>query len=174
MHIVIQILRTIAALFVGGIVGYLAIWAGHWPSGEIYPLPEGTNPDDLVALRQILPTMPLGAFIAVLLYWQAGAFFGGATAALIGGKARCWHSAAIGLFVLAGTVMMIIKLPHPDWMIVAGLLLPLPVSIGAGKLVGIIFPQAPPPTPRAEGTSNGTQDRAGDGIVAGDPPLGRR
>jgi hypothetical protein len=41
----------------------------------------------------------------------------------------------VALVVLSGVVGMIMKVPHPTWLSVAGLLLPIPVSLLAVRLV---------------------------------------
>jgi hypothetical protein len=137
-----KVFRTIAAIVVGIIVSMVTITVVHQISGMIYPLPEGTDPNDMEALKRILPTMPLGAFLMVLLAWESGAFVGGAVAALIAAFARVIHAAIIGAWVLIGTIAIMFMLPHPGWMIAAGLVLPVPVAMLAGKLVSLCLPAA--------------------------------
>ena len=107
-----------------------------------------------LAVHAYLESLPTAAFVIVLCGWQLGAFVGGAVAALIAGRARVIHAGIIGGFVLLGTVINFLSVrdnanfTHPDWMIVAGLLLPLPVSLIAGKLVARWrCPRALPPVP---------------------------
>ncbi len=48
----------------------------------------------------------------------------------------------IGAFVLLGTIMNFQMLPdaHPTWMVIAGYVQPIPVSLLAGWLVGMMLP----------------------------------
>ena len=140
------ILRSIAAVVIGLIVQSGVTFLIHSISAMMYPLPEGTNPNDFEALGRIMPTMPTGAFAMVLLAWESGALLGGTTAALIASRAPVVHAGIIGGFVLLASAMMLVLLPHPAWMIVAGLLLPLPLALLVGKLVALMSgPPAPLP-----------------------------
>lgn len=57
------------------------------------------------------------------------------------------NAGIVGAWMLLGTVIMVFLLPHPAWMIVAGLLLPIPVALIAGKLVSVMLPSPAGPTP---------------------------
>ncbi len=91
-----------------------------------------------------------GALVAFLIAWQSGALFGGGAAALIAGRGRCLHAGIIGFFVLMASVAMMMIIPHRDWMKIAGLLLPLPMSLVAGKIVSLLFPLPPAPQPQVD------------------------
>lgn len=142
------ILRSIAAVVIGLIVQSGVTFLIHSISAMVYPLPEGVDPNDFEALGRIMPTMPIGAFALVLLAWESGALLGGAIAALIASRAPIVHAGIIGGFVLLASAMMLFLLPHPAWMIVAGLLLPLPIALLAGKLVAMMS-SSPAPLPQA-------------------------
>jgi hypothetical protein len=108
---------------------------------------------DPTAMKAWLETLPVGAMLLVLASWQLGAFGGGFASALLAGRAPSIHGGIIGGLVLAATIYNFFNMKklydfsHPDWMIVAGLLLPLPMSLLGGKLVSMLIP--PPPTPPA-------------------------
>jgi hypothetical protein len=135
-----QILRSIAAIVVGLIVTVLTISIIHAIGHRLFPLPEGIDPHDTEALKKAIPSLPAGAFLMVVVAWEGGAFAGSFVSALIAGRARIWHALPNGLFVLAASIAMFYHLPHPDWTIVAGLLMPMPMSMLAGKLASLIFP----------------------------------
>jgi len=124
-----KILRSILAVIVGSIVAMVPVSIVEMIGQAIYPPPE------------------TGAMVAVLIAWQVGAFFGGAAAALVAGPGRCLHAAIIGVFILLLSVAMMMISPYPDWMKVAGLLLPLPISLLAGKIVSQLLPPPPAPQP---------------------------
>jgi hypothetical protein len=136
-----KILRSILAVVAGLIVSMIVTSAIQRISVWMYPLPEGTDLNDMEALSKLLPTMPFGAHLLILFSWELGAFVGGAVAALIAGRAHCAHAGFIGGLVLAFTIAIFFMLRgHPEWMIILGLLLPLPVSLLAGKLVSFLVP----------------------------------
>jgi hypothetical protein len=122
-----DILRSVLAVLVGAVVSFIVIFG-----------------------IQTLPTSPM---VVVLLSWQAGAFVGGGLSGLIAGRGRMLHAGIIGCVVLMLTIYNFFDMKrqydfsHPDWMIVAGLLLPLPVSLFAGKLVSMLLPPPPASNP---------------------------
>jgi hypothetical protein len=143
-----KILRSILGVVFGLVASMATITAVHQLSLLFYPLPEGVDANNVEQLKELLPKMPMEALVLVVLAWESGAFVGGAVAALIAGWARCVHAGIIGALVLAATIANFRMLPgHPDWMIVAGLLLPLPVSLIAGKIVSLLLPPPPAPQP---------------------------
>jgi len=111
--------------------------------------------EDKKAMKEWVESMPESAVIVVLVAWQLGAFFGGGLAALVAGHWRRLHACVIGAFVLAGTVMNFrmmqaeLGFTHPDYIIILGLLLPIPCSLLAGQLVSMMFPPRPAAEPPA-------------------------
>jgi hypothetical protein len=105
---------------------------------------------DPKSAKAFVEALPPDALAAVLGGWAAGAFFGGGLSALIAGRWQQLHAGIIGGLVLAGVVLNSLSMKatldytHPAWMIIAGLLLPLPLSILAGKLAA---PRTPPHAP---------------------------
>ncbi len=147
-----KIVRSIVAIVVGLLVGVLVvslIWAvGH----VIYPQLEGLgkmimDPDVSRQTKfEAMRELPVGALAAVLIAWLSGAFVGGAVAAAGASCCRCVHAGIIGGFVLLASVMMMVMVPHLDWMIIGGLATPLPMSLLAGMFVSALFsPQEAPP-----------------------------
>jgi hypothetical protein len=145
-----KIVRSILGVVFGLVASMVAIMAVHRLSMVFYPLPEGVDPNNAEQLKEVLPKMPTEALLLVVAAWESGAFVGGALAALIAGWARCVHAGVIGALVLAATIANFRMLPgvHPEWMIVAGLLLPLPTSLLAGKIVSLLLPHPPAPQPQ--------------------------
>src|ERR1019366_1429126 len=95
-----KIVRSILAMVVGSMVAVFAIFAIQKVSGLIYPLPAGITIDDTDKMNEWIATLPIGAFLMVLLSYGIGSFVGGAGAALIAAFARCVHAGIIGGLVL--------------------------------------------------------------------------
>jgi hypothetical protein len=151
-----KIVRCILAVILGAILANATIFLMHAVSEMIFAPPPELKAEfakvqsggemDRDKVRELIQTMPLGALLMVVLAWEMGAFVGGAASAVIAGWKRLVFAGVSGAAVLAGTILNIMMIPgHPDWMIIAGLLLPLPVSLIAGKLVSILL-DAPPPS----------------------------
>ena len=155
------IVRSILAIVVGMAVGVLVIVAIHIVNFIVYgPYADQPFADrmesmqkmqkDPAAMKKYADEMPTNALILVVLSWQAGAFLGGCVAGLIAAQWRVWHAGAIGALVLAATIYTIYDMKnkfdvsHPDSVIIAGLLLPLPLSLLAGKFASWMRPPSPP------------------------------
>lgn len=129
--------RTILGMLAGVVVMFLAIMGIEALGHVFYPPPPGLdpmNPEHEAAFAQFVLAMPFMAKAMLALAWVAGAFVGGLVAAKI---ARHQNAAAIfvALVVMSGVVAMIVKVPHPIWLSVAGLLLPIPAALLAARLV---------------------------------------
>ena len=149
------IVRSIAAIVVGFVVSSLFIFGIEAVNGLIY-LPEGKSFEEVNKAfnegapwaKEWMRTLPTGAHAMLQIGWGCGAFFGGLVAALIAGRARLLHAGIIGTLVLLGTIVnfyslkVTLEYSHPDWLIVTGLLLPLPLSLLAGWLVSQWLPDA--------------------------------
>ena len=147
------ILRSILAVVIGGVIAFAVIKGIETANFLIYRPADGKSIteqmkelEDPKNAKTYFESLPSNAFVMVLLAWQAGAFLGGGVAAWIAARARLVHAGVVGGLVLGGTIYILFTIKstydfsHPDWMIVLGLLLPLPVSLLAGKLVSILVP----------------------------------
>ncbi len=143
-----KILRSIAAILVGAIVAVVAIGLIQMISNVMSPPPPGFDWRNQEQVRAHVGSLPWTAFAIVLCSYIAGSLVGGGVAAALASCCRVVHAGVIGALVLAMTVGNFAMLKysmgvgHPDWMIVASLLSPLPVSMMAGKLVAALM--APP------------------------------
>ena len=114
-----QILGVIAGVVVGGLVVFLVEFAGH----SLFPPPPGTdltNPEDVKRLMSLLPA---GAFVMVLFGWFLGSLAGAWTANRIARTSIAgWIVAALFILLTAYNFTVI---PHPMWMMAAGVVIPL-------------------------------------------------
>jgi hypothetical protein len=113
------VLAVVAGLIAGGVIVFATEYIGH----SLFPPPADldlSNPDDV---KRLIDSLPFGAFAMVMLGWFLGSFAGAFVAHAIAKKpAAAWAVAAI--FILF-TAMNFVMIPHPMWMIAAGLLIPL-------------------------------------------------
>lgn len=169
-----KILRSIAAVLLGWLTAVILISGLESVNGLFYPPPEGKSlmewgeemKKGTPAAKQWIRDIPTSAMAVLQVAWGLAAFVGGAIAALVAGRARLFHASLIGLFILIGTIVNFLQLKslldyaHPDWLIITGLLLPLPLSLLGGKLVDWWLPVAPANVPPANGA-----------IREGEPPF---
>jgi hypothetical protein len=105
----------ISALIIVGVVEAI----GH----SIFPPPPGidvTNPADL---QRLIASQSGAALAMVLAAWFLGAFIGGWVALRI----ALWRTAPwiVSAVIIAGGIWSFVMIPHPLWMIAAGLALPV-------------------------------------------------
>ena len=71
--------------------------------------------------------MPAMALVLVLAGWVVGALDGGIVAWLV--ARRRTPVVVVGTLVMLGALAMVLMVPHPMWMSIAGVLLPLPAAL---------------------------------------------
>lgn len=118
-------LAVLAGTLVAGFVVFLLEFAGHMA----FPVPPEFNP-----VEPDMALVPLGALASVVLAWAIGSFVGGATAARIGTDHALPASIGVGSVQLAFGALTLFAIPHPAWMMVAGLALPVPMAWLGGAL----------------------------------------
>lgn len=118
MHPIIRnILAVVAGIAAGSIVNMGIIMI----SGSIIPPPEGADINSIEGLRSSMPLFTPRHFIFPFLAHALGALAGGAVAAYIAITHRMRVALAVGLFFLAGGIMMVLQLPSPLWFTVLDL-----------------------------------------------------
>ncbi len=80
-------------------------------------------PDDYDAVARIIPSMPMPGKLIIVSAWLLGAF-GGAWSALRITDWR-WSAVVVTIFVIVGGVINFVELPHPVWMRVCAVVLPI-------------------------------------------------
>ena len=108
-----RILGALAGIIICGLV----IFAIEWLGSRFFP---GATE---AAAAGDLSRVPLGALITVLVGWFVGPLVGGYVAVRIAD--RGWVAWIVAGFVVLGVVLNTTMIPHPLWMVVLGLLLPL-------------------------------------------------
>lgn len=116
--IVRSVLAVVAGLFLAG-----AIMVGiESLNASLFPLPAGVDPKDPAELRAALAAAPGQAFIGVLVGWILATLAGGGLAARLAPKSPRGHALAVMAALLVGAVVNMMRLPHPMWMWVLGVL----------------------------------------------------
>ena len=115
--------RTALGSLAGIVVALLCIFAIERLGHILYPPPDGidfSNPEDV---ERMMATLPAMAFVFVLAGWFIGSLFGAWTANAIARRPLAgWIVTAV---IVAGGVATMAMIPHPVWMWVAGIALPL-------------------------------------------------
>jgi hypothetical protein len=128
------LIRLLAAVLMGLIVAFAITFGIEFVNSQIFPLPEGTDYRDAVAMRAALATLPPEALIGVLIGWFIAAIAGAWVAVRIarGDRRPAW---VLGLLLLVAAIANMTLFPHPVWFWVIGIAL-YPVAIMMGIRLG--------------------------------------
>ena len=127
-------LRSILAVLAGVLVMGITVAAVQWLGHSIFPPPAGVDPTDHDAMIALIASMPVMALAFVLFAYAFGTFLGAYTAATISAAHKRGAAIAVGVVMLALVGLNFSMIPHPLWMVVIGLLIPLPFALLAWKL----------------------------------------
>jgi hypothetical protein len=115
-------LRLILGAVVGTIVAFIGVFSIEWIGRQIHPLP-GEMPTDLETMKQVTASLPAEALAWVVAGWTVGALAGALAGNAIAKRALAgWIAVAL---LLVATIANLVMLPHPLWMTISGILLPL-------------------------------------------------
>lgn len=110
---------SLVGILVAGLIVFLVESMGH----SIFPPPQGIDVTDPADLARLMDVMPVGAQAIVLLGWFAGSYVGGWVGYML------WRQRptpwVVSAFIVAGALFSFATIPHPWWMIVGGIALPL-------------------------------------------------
>ena len=126
--------RTVLGVLAGLAAMVVVIMLVQLGSAQWFPPPQGVDMRDPDALAIAMAQMPLAALALVVVAWLLGAFAGGWVAARIAMPHPRMAAVIVALAVVAGVVMMVLAFPHPMWMTVLGLALPVPMALAGARL----------------------------------------
>jgi len=118
--------RTIAGVVVGVVVAWLTIMLAEFASAPLHPMPAGFDMHDPASVAAFVATLPVAALLLVLAGWVLGALVGSHVAARIARKPL--PALAVGMVIVVGVIANAVMIPHPTWMTIAGVLLPVPAA----------------------------------------------
>ena len=126
--------RTVLGILAGLAAMVVVIALVELLGAQLFPPPAGVDMRDPEAFAAAITQMPLGALAIVLVAWVLGAFAGGWVAARIAVAHPRAAAVVVALGVVAGVVAMMVALPHPMWMGLLGLVLPVPAALAGARL----------------------------------------
>lgn len=126
------VVRAIVAVVAGGVTAFVVVFLCEALGHMLYPPPPDldiSKPEDQARLMEVIPT---GAKVAVVVAWFLGSLAGSAVAARIGrAPLYAWIIGAIMVVLSVVTTRMF---PHPTWMVVAAVVLPIIAAVIAIRL----------------------------------------
>lgn len=127
-------LRTVLGVLAGLVVAMLLIFGLEFIGMAMFPPPPGMVLQNETDLARLVAESSTGKKAWVVFGWAFASFAGGWLAAWIGHHHRRIAALAVAVFIVAGTLMNAMVIPHPVWMNVLGVLLPVPMALLGAKL----------------------------------------
>lgn len=121
-------LRTLLAILAGLVAAMLLIFGLELLGMALFPPPPGMVLENEADLARLVASSSNGKKAWVVSGWALASLFGGWLAALISRRHRSIAALSVAVFIIAGTVMNAMVIPHPMWMNVLGVLLPVPLA----------------------------------------------
>ncbi len=127
-------LRIIIGIVVGLLVGGLVIAGFEFVNTRIFPFPEGLDFSDKDGLKKFVDSLPIAAFLILLLGHAVGSLVSGFVARKISRHASIVAPLVMGLLFTAAYVGNLISIPHPVWYAIVGFIMYLPFTFLGHKL----------------------------------------
>lgn len=134
-------IRCVLAVLGGVVAGSAFNMAVVMLSWAIYPPPEGANMSDPATMSAYVQSLPLPAFLLILVAHAGGALVGGLVAALIARRSPLVLGAIIGGFFLIGGIVNAVSIPAPLWFVVVDLAAYVPCGMVGAKLAAPASPK---------------------------------
>jgi len=129
------IIRNIAAVVIGLVVGSFVNMGIIMLSPAIIPPPAGVNPTDMESLKNSMHLFEFKHYIFPFIAHALGTFIGALTAAKIAASHKMKFALGIGAFFMIGGITNAFMLPSPIWFIVLDLVgAYIPMGWIGGKL----------------------------------------
>ena len=126
--------RCIVGVICGIIAGRVFNMAVIMLSWAIYRPPEGADLSDPATMNAYIQSLPLPAFLLILVAHAGGALVGGLVAAVIARRSPLVLGAIVGGFFLLGGIVNVMSIPRPLWFAVADLVSYVPCGMVGARL----------------------------------------
>ena len=140
-------LRTATGIVAGAVTAFVLVGVIEAIGERVFPPPAGVDFTNRTALETYVQRLPAGALAFVLAAWIGGTFLGGLVAAWIARPHAVVVAAVVGALVLAATIANVVMIPHPAWMVAAGVAGIVVAAWLAGRIMRVPRDPAPPPAP---------------------------
>ena len=116
-------LRTILGIVAGVVLAFVVMMALEMAGHAMMPPPAGLDPADPEDLKQMVASVSLAAKAWVVFGWFAAAIAGGWLARRI--SRTGWAGWVIAGLIVVGGIANFMMIPHPLWMQIASIAVPL-------------------------------------------------
>ncbi|MBB5207353.1 hypothetical protein [Chiayiivirga flava] len=130
--------RTVLAVVLGIVAAGLVVAGIEAIGHALNPPPPGIDPSDPAAMQSLIANLPQSALVTVVLAWALGSIAGGFVAAKISRRHTLGAPLAVGIAMVLLIGVNFVAIPHPAWMMVCGVLLPVPLAAWVGRRIAAI------------------------------------
>ncbi|KFN44831.1 hypothetical protein [Arenimonas oryziterrae] len=117
--------RNLFALVSGVFGAMIVITFIELIGAKLYRAPPGFDFKDPAAVAAFVHSMPLSAELLIVSAWCLGGFAGAFVAARLALGYKTALAMLIGVLIAVGTLANAQSIPHPTWMVVAGVIGPV-------------------------------------------------
>lgn len=125
--------RSLLGVLAGIAVAMVVVMVVELVGMKVYPLPAGVDATDPEALKALMPTLPLGSFLFVLVSWILGTGAGALAAQRVSNATTRAPGLAVGAIILAFALYNMWVIPHPTWFMAAAVIGLVAVTLLASK-----------------------------------------
>ena len=127
-------MRIVLGVIGGIVVAVLCVWVIELVGHTVFPVPANIDPYNPAHAERLMAALPAGAFAFVLAGWFIGSLVGGWLANRI--AQRRYAGWFVATFVICAGAYMMTIFPHPIWMWVLGIALPIVAAWLAQRMTG--------------------------------------
>ena len=130
--------RLLLAVAAGLVALFVLVAAVELSSSLLFPLPAGLDPTNTAQVADYLRSgsVPVLALGMVVLAYAIGAFGGAFVATRLAHQRGLAPALIIGQLCLVFVIVNLVQLPHPLWMAVLSVLVPMPAAWWGGRAAG--------------------------------------
>jgi MFS family permease len=125
--------KRILAVIAGLISAFVLIALIQYVSFLVYPPPEGFDYKNEEAMRQLIQSMPVGAFGMLILAYAVGSFVGGLVAGKVSGRTQ--PAIILGVVLTISGIVNLVKIEHPMWFSIVTTIIYVPMAYLGAKMV---------------------------------------
>ena len=126
--------KKIMALVAGVVVGFILVIIFEYINHLIFPPPVGMDPMDIESVKAFMKDVPTGAFVGIWIGWMLSAFVAGFVSGKIDKDNWKNNSYVLATVLLVASIVNMVMIPHPTWMIIITVLGYLPSTYIGSKL----------------------------------------
>lgn len=127
-------LRNFAAVIGGVLGGIFLVGLITQASHKIYGSTEDINMEDTEAFQEFIASLPLEAFLFIILANAMGALMAALIASKLAESNRFYLGLVAGLFIFLGALIMEVSIPGPGWLLPVDLLSTAMMTLIGAKL----------------------------------------